>query len=261
LLNPEQSALSAAVSNAFPAIPAVPVAAHPEIASAQVSLQLPLNAIITVIGDPSHPLGKQFALNPDGTVSKNANVHVSLGIAKMHRVDTVEQLVALLEKVGKDSHAAIINAYFMGIDLGERFLILSAKELEERTGIPATDLERQKGVHQVTYNGKSYKAVCRFKENVEPSCWQLFDRDVDKYTPDQFAAMNLAQWVQAVDNIVPGFANVTYCHVPSTSSRVLKDGKPVGAGNGHVWVKVTNPADLGQSGGCRVQEPSDDGLC
>jgi len=240
----EQAALSSAVSNAFTAIPTAPVAAHPEIASLPVSPKLSCNAIITVVGDPIYPLGKRFTLNPDGTISKTANVNVSLGTAKMHRVDTFEQLVTLLEIVGKDCHGAIINAYFLGIEVGERFLILSATELEERTGIPVTDRERQSGVHQVTYNGKSYKAVCRFKENVEPSCWQLFDRDVDQHTPAHFAEMDLAQWVQAVDKIVPGFANLTFCHVPSTSSRVLKDGKPVGAGNGHVWVKFANPADL-----------------
>lgn len=218
-------------------------ATNPEIASAQASPQ-PANAIITVIADRNHPLGKQFVLNPDGTTSKNASVNVSFGVAKMHRVDTPEEFAALLEKVGNDPHAAIINASFKGIEVGERFLILSANELEERTGIPANDRERQKGVHQVTYNGKTHKAVGRFKENVEPSCWQLFDRDVDKHTPAHFAEMTLAQWVQAVDKMVPGFANVTYCHVLSTSSRVLKDGKPVGGGNGHVWVKFNHPGDL-----------------
>ena len=229
----EKTALSLAVTEAT----------NLEISSALASPQ-PVNAIITVIGDRHHPLGKCFALNSDGTVSKNASVNVSLGVAKMHRVDTPEQFAALLEKVGNDPHAAIINASFKGIEVGERFLILSANELAERTGIAATDRERQKGVHPVTYNGKPYKAVCRFKENVEPSCWQLFDRDIDKHTPAQFADMTPAQWVQAVDKIVPGFANVTYCHVPSTSSRVLKDGKPVGGGNGHVWVKFNNPGDL-----------------
>ena len=222
---------------------AVTEATNLEITSALASPQ-PVNAIITVIGDRNHPLGKRFALNSDGTVNKNASVNVSLGVAKMHRVDTPEQFAALLEKVGNDPHAAIINASFKGIEVGERFLILSANELEERTGIPTTDRERQKGVHPVTYNGKPCKAVCRFKENVEPSCWQLFDRDIDKHTPAHFAEITLAQWVQAVDKIVPGFANVTYCHVPSTSSRVLKDGKPVGGGNGHVWVKFNNPGDL-----------------
>ena len=48
-------------------------ATNPEIASAQASPQ-PLNAIITVIGDRNHPLGKRFALNSDGTISKNASV-------------------------------------------------------------------------------------------------------------------------------------------------------------------------------------------
>ena len=203
-----------------------------------------LNAIITVVEDPVHSLGKQFFLRSDGTVSKKSSVNVSFGFARMHRAVTPEEMKTHLETVSKNPRAAIINATFDGIDVGEIFLVLSAKELEKRTGIPAGDRERQKGVHRVTHNGKSYKAVGRFKDNVQPSCWQLFDRDIDKHTPAQFAELNFEQWVQAVDKMVPGFAKMTHLHVPSTSSRVLKDGVPVGAGNGHVWIKFANPDDL-----------------
>ncbi len=242
MLQLEQSALSAAVLNAF--TQPTSKSTQTEVLRVQPSPKASRYAIITVIGDHNHTLGKKFTVNPDGTVSKSASVNVSSGFAKMHLVETFKQLAALLEIVGKDPRAAIINASFDDIEVGERFLILSAKELEERTGIPATDRERQKGVHLVNYNGKCYKAVCRFKENAKPSCWQLFDRDVDQYTPTHLAEMNLEQWVQAVGKMVLGFADVTYCHVASTSSRVLKNGKPVGGGNGHVWVKFDNPEDL-----------------
>lgn len=207
-------------------------------------LELSRDAVITVVRDPRNPLGKQFTLTADGKVTKKACVNVAFGLAVMHRVDTHEQLAALLEQVGQDPHAAIINASFEGIEVDEEFLILSGREIEKRTGIAKADRARQQGVHQINYEGKAYKAVGRFKENVRASCWQLFDRDNDKHTPAQYADLSLEGWVSAVGMMVPGFAGVTYCHAASTSSRVYNNGVAVGAGNGHVWVKFANPDDV-----------------
>lgn len=202
------------------------------------------NAIITVVRDPRNPLGKQFTLTADGKVSKKASVNVSFGVAVMHRVDTPEKFAALLEQVGQDPHAAIINSSFNGIDIGEEFIILSAGEIEKRTGIASGTREKQQGVHQISHDGKTYKAVGRFKENVRPSSWQLFDRDIDKHTPAQYADLTLEGWIDAVGAMIAGFAGVTYCHAASTSSRVYYAGVAVGAGNGHVWVKFANPDDV-----------------
>lgn len=202
------------------------------------------NAIITVVRDPGNPLGKQFMFTADGKVTKKASVNVSFGMAVMHRVDTPEEFAALLEQVGQDPHAAIINSSFNGIEIGEKFIILSATEIEKRTGIASDNRPKQQGVHQISYDGKTYKAVGRFKENVRPSSWQLFDRDIDKHTPAQYAGLTLEGWTDAVGKMVPGFAGVTYCHAASTSSRVYNAGIAVGAGNGHVWVKFANPDDV-----------------
>ena len=202
------------------------------------------NAVITIVRDPRNPLGKQFTLTADGKVTKKASVNISFGVAVMHRVDTPEQFSALLEQVGQDPHAAIINSSFKGIDIGETFVILSAAEMERRTGIASSNREKQQGVHQISYDGKTYKAVGRFKENVRQSSWQLFDRDIDKHTPAQYADLSLEGWIEAVGKMVPGFAGVTYCHAASTSSRVYNNGVAFGAGNGHVWVQFANADDV-----------------
>lgn len=202
------------------------------------------SAIITVVHDPLHPLGKRFDLKVGGTVSKISNVSVSFGIAVMHRVETHGEFSALLTKVGDDPHAAIINASFNGIEIGEEFAILSGREIEKRLGIPTSDRERQKGVHQIDYDGKTMKAVGRFKENVRASSWQLLDRDNDEHTPAQFAHLTGRDWLSELAKIIPGVDTVTYVETPSTSSRVLLNGKPVGGSNGHVWVNVKNPLDV-----------------
>ena len=202
------------------------------------------NPIITVIHDRNQPLGKRFSLNPDGTISKQSSVNVSFGIAVMHRVETHDELAALLAKVGDDPHAAIINASFNGIDVGEEFLILSEREIETRLGISRSDREKQKGIHQVALEGKSYKAIGRFKENVRASSWQILDRDIDSHTPAEFANLSTEDWLLAVGKILPGLDKVSHVKAESTSARVFHDGKSVGGGNGHIWIKVANPEDI-----------------
>lgn len=200
--------------------------------------------IITVVRDPAHPLGKCFNINHDGSIGKSSNVRLSFGIAMQHHVPTHEVLVGLLEVVGNDPHAAIINAAFPGIDIGEEFVILSEGEIEKRLEIPRTDRARQKGIHQLDYNGTAYKAVGRFKENVRPSDWQLLDRDIDGHTPEKFANLDTRAWLLALATIIPGIDKVSYVETPSTSSRVLHDDKPVAIGNSHVWVNFENPDDI-----------------
>ena len=203
-----------------------------------------VNPVITVVRDPEHSLGKEFTLNPDGTVSKKASVSVSFGKAVMHQVDTHEALSTLLKEIGEDPHAAIINASFIGIDIGEEFIILSEREIENRIGISRADREKQKGIHTITFDGKAYKAIGRFKENVLPSCWQYFDRDIDEHTPERFKNMPFEEWLSTLGKMIPTVESLSYCRVGSTSARVFHNGKPVGCGNGHVWVKIDNPADV-----------------
>ena len=200
--------------------------------------------IITVVHDPVFTLGKGFSIKPDGTISKKAKVNVSFGLAVQHLVETPEDLAKLLQEVGEDPHSAIINSGFYGIEVGEEFIILSAKEIETRLGLPKRDREKQKGIHEITHNGKTYKAVGRFKENVLSSSWQYFDRDVDEHTPDELANLSVEDWLSQITVFVPGMLDVSYLHVGSTSSRVRRDGIPVGAGNGHVWFKVKDPSDI-----------------
>jgi len=202
------------------------------------------SAVLTVVRDPNHCLGKRFEISADGSIKKSSKVHLSFGIAVQHHVPSHAELAALLYEVGNDPNAAIINAGFVGIGIGEEFAILSEREIEKRLGLPATDRSQQKGIHTLEYNGKHLKAVGRFKENVSPSNWQLLDRDVDQHTPNKYASLTTEAWLLALTPIVPGIDKVSYVETPSTSSRVHHDGKVVGQGNGHIWMYVSEPADI-----------------
>lgn len=202
------------------------------------------NPVIAVVRDPDHFLGKRIDVNTDGSISKSSNVRLSFGIAVQHHVPTHAALAKLLNEIGNDSHAAIINASFDGIEIGEEFIILSESEIEKRFGFLKSDRAHQKGIHPVEHNGKTFKAIGRFKENVRPSNWQLLDRDVDSHTPEKYVGLSTEAWLTTLAPIIPGVDKVSYVETPSSSSRVIREGKPVGQGNGHIWMYVQNPADV-----------------
>lgn len=175
------------------------------------------NDIITVIRDPANILGKKFHIDASGELQKKAVVTVSFCLAIMLEVPDCNALEKILSDVGNDTHAAIINASFKGIEVGEEFVILSEAEFGKRLNLHGRD--KILGVHSITHNGKTYKAIARLKENVEPSSWQVLDRDIDEYTPSVFANATFEEWLKYVDMILP-ISNYDYLRAPSTSARV-----------------------------------------
>ncbi len=200
------------------------------------------NDVITVIRDPYKPLGKRFVLEPNGDVQKNSSVSISLAKAVQHYVPDVGALRDVLGEVAEDSRAAIINSCFPLLPIGTEFLLMSETQLA-RSGINRFDKQREWPA-EVNYEGVSLPVLGRFKEHTAPSSWLLLDRDVDEHTPEPFASMTYEEWLQAVDQLIPGLLGCARLRAHSSSARVLKDGKPQGAGNGHTWVKVADPRDI-----------------
>ncbi len=201
---------------------------------------------ITIIRDPNHWLGKRFTLANDGSPRKESNVMVSFGIAEQRHVPDAATMADLLREVADDPNAAIINACFPAIPVGERFVVLSENEMEKR-GIGGKDRASKLGVHAVKMKVGGevlHKAVGRFKDNVRPSSWQLLDRDVDQQTPAEFGtAMDFDAWLAAMGKLLPGVVSAPMVRAGSSSARVLHAGTPVGAGNGHLWVQIANADD------------------
>lgn len=194
--------------------------------------------VVTVVRDPVAPLGKHFSA--DGT--KRSAVTVSRGVAVQRYVPDVSAMSGLLHEVQTDPHSALILSSFPGIPVGVEFDLLSERELRELTG--------QTDVRSTVYQYQSGRYVTgRFIERVAPSSWILLDRDTDGQTPDHFGptSMPYADWLAMLELMLPGVATAPRVHLPSSSARVLRpDGQPVGSGNGHTFVQLSDvpPADL-----------------
>jgi hypothetical protein len=199
--------------------------------------------VIAVIRDPNHDLGKKFSFNADGvTVRKDSNVLLSFGLAVQHHVPDINALERLIADAAEDRHAAIINAGFPGIPIGQEFLILSEKELLKH-GYTRDDIIKN-GPVTITYLGKEYLAVGRFKECITPSSWTLLDRDNDEHTPPHYAVLNYEDWLSEVDKLLPGISKCARLRAHSSSARVSVAGVPIGGGNGHTWVQLANAVDV-----------------
>ena len=190
--------------------------------------------IITVVIDPKHRLGKQFSVNAAGGIDKKAAVSISRGIACQFYVPDLDTLEAVFRLVSENPHAAIINAGWRPVPVGQPFVFLSKKALQ------ALDLDEE----AITAD-QGMLAFARLKVHATPSSWQLMDRDEDKFTPDWAKKQSFDDWCRNVDQIFPGFAQLSKLGVGSNSTRVqLPDGTPVGVGNAHWWFKVVSAADI-----------------
>ena len=189
--------------------------------------------IITVVIDEQHLLGKNFKLMPDGTIAKQSAVAVARGIACQYWVPDLGTLEEVLRIVSDNTHAAIINAGWKHVAIGEKFVFLSVKRLK------TMELDREA---VTTVDGM--RAFARLKNHSKPSTWQLLDRDEDKFTPEWATGQSFTEWRLNLDKILPGIGSVKMLRANSSSARVLQEsGVAVGEGNGHVWIKVTNAAD------------------
>jgi len=202
------------------------------------------NPIITIIRDQKHVLGKKCKLLRDGTIDIVSEVKVSEGWAVMHHVPDMDALAQLLLEVSDDSYAAIINASFEGVEVGEPFLIYSEEAIKSLLGNPEATRQATKGVHLSELDGKSIKVIGRLKENVKPSSWQFVDRDVDEHTPKKFADLSTDEYITELDKLLPGFINVDKVLTGSTSARVRLDGEPASKVNGHIWFGVADHTDV-----------------
>jgi P4 family phage/plasmid primase-like protien len=204
--------------------------------------------VITVIRDTRKPLGKVFSLSPDGSVQKTVSAKVGVVDAVMRHVPDHDAMADLLRELSNDPHAALINAGFNGVEIDEDFVLMPEAGIAKL--VDSNDRKATAGVHTCVKYADN-KVLGRFKENVYPSTWQLFDRDIDEHTPAKFGLeqMDFEAWLTALSHIFPGADAASYVRADSSSARIVgPDGRRGSAGNGHVWVQVEDTADVNRVG-------------
>lgn len=191
------------------------------------------NELITVIYD-LRQIGKRFVEQTDGSIKKESVAAVYECMARTFYVPDHETFEKLLTLVSQDKHAAIINAGFNPVAVGESFYLLSQDKLIEM-GLDGEAVTIIDGLH----------AFARLKVHARPSKWQLLDRDEDQYTPGWARSLDFGGWRNKLDNVLVNVLKVKMLRAHSSSARVLNAyGTSDGSGNGHVWIKIDNVEDV-----------------
>jgi hypothetical protein len=129
--------------------------------------------VITIVRDEKNALGKHFELLPGRKVKKSSVVTVSVGRAVQRSVKSPQDLKLILEEVSEDSHAAIINAGFKDIPVGEEFFILSEAVLRDK--LKTKERSNLIGVHTLAHKTlvmyRSVVASRRMSFPAPGSCW------------------------------------------------------------------------------------------
>ena len=191
--------------------------------------------VVTVVFDLGNELGKRFWIDEYGQVGKQAAVSTSWAAGMQFHVPNAEAMRNLLTQVGGCPFAALVNAKFPAVPLGTEFRIGSRRQIKRLIG--------QHADHDAVHVWQGMVLVARVKAQTAPSTWQLIDRDIDKHTP-QSMRVDYDPWLAICDQILPGLLATTRVVMPSASARVLRDGQPVGDGNGHTWVRIADAADV-----------------
>ncbi|WP_299591707.1 hypothetical protein [uncultured Microbulbifer sp.] len=166
-----------------------------------------------------YALNKRVSRKPCGTLEKHPPLPLADGKAATLEVPTPAAFGAVLRDAGTDPNAILIGGY------ADRpsFRLVSQKKLAT-----APD------------------GLTRTKDNFTQSSWVLFDYDRPANMPAHLQYTTAGEWLAAMGRLIPGFSAAGKVVSPSTSGRILFDGKPAGPAGWHCWVQVQDPADVGR---------------
>jgi hypothetical protein len=210
--------------------------------------------VLTVTGRGN----KLVTRNDDGTVEKEPGPPISEAMAQTFRVENRKAMERLLRKIGKKPNKVLSLGYVPGTepddheDAGKPYKVVSRKIMGKTLGVDPDTPDGQKAIlgwHDI--NGEL--CICRLKTNMTPGAWCLFDIDAVRGMPSHLASMNSDDRLFALADIIPGFAEAGVVIVPSTTGRVLVDGKPMDATGEHLYVQLRDAADLERFGAVLLQ--------
>jgi hypothetical protein len=185
-----------------------------------------------------------------GKISKEAGPPMSEMTARTARVDTIDEMADLLRNVGEQENALISLGYTPGTEPadgekeGPPYTVLSRKALSKRLDLDPDDGDAMARLHEVDGGF----CTVRSKPSMVPGGWMLFDRDITPGMPAHLANMTDDEWLDAMADMIPGFSDTGLVMLPSTTGRVLVDGKPIEASGSHYFVRVADGDDIERFG-------------
>jgi len=203
---------------------------------------------ITVL-KTAKPCNKRVSKKSDGTLRKQPANQITIARAQTFYVPDMGTAKELFLHLSRDTKATIVLGYIPGTEppegelKGEPYNIVSRKKLASLLKIAKRDCPS--GLIKI--DGEIY--ATRTKNNFIFSSWVMFDYDRVKGMPMELETDDPAIWLDWQKDLITGFEGVGYIFTPSTTSRIMLDGKPAYHNGGwHVYVQVKNAEDIGRFG-------------
>jgi len=162
--------------------------------------------------------------------------------AQTRAVPDLEAFKAILTDVSEDENKCFILGYQPDTEPGEVYTLANTRYLAELLKIGYLDVKP--GFYEI--DGKRY--ITRTKLNFSPSSWTLLDYDTPPGIPQELLYTSPNEWLEAMNELIPYFSKVGKVLLPSTSSRLTRNGKDNVKIGWHAYVQVNDAADLPRFG-------------
>jgi hypothetical protein len=213
--------------------------------------------LVTVL-TTANRANKLITRDANGKLDKKSGEPISSAVAQTFNVPDADSMTAVLKMVADDSKKVIVpSGYFPGtaplvedpLAAGEEFHISSMSYIAKRKGINKDCHEDLLGWQII--DGQRH--IARVKDNTLPTNWTYLDRDVVDGMPPHLADLTDEDYIEIVEKLVPGLAGVPIITVPSSTGRVLVDGKPMAASGRHYYFQIKDGSDLERFGATLLQ--------
>jgi hypothetical protein len=208
-----------------------------------------MDDVVTVVVNLKGRANKLISRDKNGEFKKDGTSQISDALAAVVHVADVEAMDSLLKLVGQHTDACLWLGRPVDAEVGQIFSVISQRRMAEAIGVKLdkadlpVDRNQILGWHEVD----GARAICRLSDNALPSSWILLDRDYVGGMPDAMTFDDTEGWWEAMCRIFPGFVGAGRVELPSTSSRVLVDGKPYAAKpSSHTFLQVEDAEDIGR---------------
>ena len=191
------------------------------------------------------PTGKLYEII-NGELVKTPAANNANGWANTHYAPHPDALAGIIKGIGDKPNCALILGYVRGTEDGVAYRLMSDRDFRNFAEISNVKLDKFASAPVVV---DDIKYATRTKRMFHPSTWFGFDRDIVDGMPDELEPhATFDRWLELMGVMLPEIGGASYVAVSSASCRVLRNGVPVSATNGHVYMQAHIAADTERFG-------------